>query len=63
MNPSIGVVTLALADLERALAFYRDGLGLARCAGAFVRGSALAWGCGGYDAVAGEFRPRLVPRT
>ena len=29
MRPSIRVVTLAVADLERALAFYRDGLGLA----------------------------------
>lgn len=29
MRPSIGVVTLAVADLDRALAFYRDGLGLA----------------------------------
>ncbi len=28
MNPSIRVVTLAVADLERALAFYRDGLAL-----------------------------------
>ena len=28
MRPSILVVTLAVADLERALAFYRDGLGL-----------------------------------
>ncbi len=29
MRPSILVVTLAVADLERSLAFYRDGLGLA----------------------------------
>jgi catechol 2,3-dioxygenase-like lactoylglutathione lyase family enzyme len=29
MRPNIRVVTLAVADLERALAFYRDGLGLA----------------------------------
>jgi catechol 2,3-dioxygenase-like lactoylglutathione lyase family enzyme len=29
MRPSIRVVTLAVADLDRALAFYRDGLGLA----------------------------------
>lgn len=28
MRPGIRVVTLAVADLERALAFYRDGLGL-----------------------------------
>ncbi len=28
MHPRIRVVTLAVADLERALAFYRDGLGL-----------------------------------
>ncbi len=28
MEPHIHVVTLAVADLERALAFYRDGLGL-----------------------------------
>jgi catechol 2,3-dioxygenase-like lactoylglutathione lyase family enzyme len=29
MEPRIDVITLAVADLERALAFYRDGLGLA----------------------------------
>lgn len=28
MEPRINVITLAVADLERALAFYRDGLGL-----------------------------------
>jgi|SRR5579871_2312942 len=28
MEPHINVVTLAVEDLERALAFYRDGLGL-----------------------------------
>jgi catechol 2,3-dioxygenase-like lactoylglutathione lyase family enzyme len=28
MQPSIHVITLAVADLDRALTFYRDGLGL-----------------------------------
>jgi catechol 2,3-dioxygenase-like lactoylglutathione lyase family enzyme len=28
MEPSIDVITLAVADLDRALGFYRDGLGL-----------------------------------
>jgi uncharacterized protein len=28
MEPRINVITLAVDDLERALAFYRDGLGL-----------------------------------
>jgi uncharacterized protein len=28
MEPRINVITLAVEDLERALAFYRDGLGL-----------------------------------
>lgn len=28
MKPCINVITLGVADLERALAFYRDGLGL-----------------------------------
>lgn len=28
MKPSIKVLTLAVGDLERSLAFYRDGLGL-----------------------------------
>jgi catechol 2,3-dioxygenase-like lactoylglutathione lyase family enzyme len=28
MKPRIHVITLAVADLGRALAFYRDGLGL-----------------------------------
>lgn len=29
MRPTIKVLTLAVSDLERSLAFYRDGLGLA----------------------------------
>lgn len=29
MKPRISVLTLGVADLERSLAFYRDGLGLA----------------------------------
>lgn len=29
MRPRISLITLAVDDLERALAFYRDGLGLA----------------------------------
>ncbi len=28
MEPRVDVITLAVSDLERALAFYRDGLGL-----------------------------------
>jgi uncharacterized protein len=28
MKPKIGLITLGVADLERSLAFYRDGLGL-----------------------------------
>lgn len=28
MKPSISVITLAVGDLERSLAFYRDGLGI-----------------------------------
>jgi catechol 2,3-dioxygenase-like lactoylglutathione lyase family enzyme len=28
VKPKIGLVTLGVADLDRALAFYRDGLGL-----------------------------------
>lgn len=28
MKPCVSVVTLAVADLERSLSFYRDGLGL-----------------------------------
>ena len=28
MEPRIHVITLAVSDLDRALAFYRDGLGL-----------------------------------
>ena len=28
MKPQVHVITLAVSDLERALAFYRDGLGL-----------------------------------
>jgi catechol 2,3-dioxygenase-like lactoylglutathione lyase family enzyme len=29
MNPSITMITLGVSDLERSLAFYRDGLGFA----------------------------------
>jgi len=28
MKPQISVITLSVADLEKSLAFYRDGLGL-----------------------------------
>ena len=28
MRPRISLITLAVADLERSIAFYRDGLGL-----------------------------------
>ncbi len=28
MNPRVHVITLAVENLERALVFYRDGLGL-----------------------------------
>lgn len=28
MNPRLNVITIAVGDLERSLAFYRDGLGL-----------------------------------
>ena len=28
MDPRIGVITLAVSDLDRALEFYRGGLGL-----------------------------------
>src|SRR5215208_4527495 len=28
MKPNISIITIAVADLERALVFYRDGLGL-----------------------------------
>lgn len=33
MDPRIDIVTLAVTDLERALAFYRDGLGLRSTSG------------------------------
>ena len=28
MKPRINIITLAVSDLQRSLAFYRDGLGL-----------------------------------
>ena len=28
MKPKIGLITLGVADLQRSLSFYRDGLGL-----------------------------------
>ena len=31
MKPRVSLITLAVEDLERALAFYRDGLGLPSC--------------------------------
>jgi hypothetical protein len=31
MKAKIDIITLAVADLERALDFYRDGLGLESC--------------------------------
>lgn len=60
MKPRITVITLAVADLERALAFYRDGLGLAT---AGVVGTQHPHGAAVFFHLEGGLKLALWPRA
>jgi catechol 2,3-dioxygenase-like lactoylglutathione lyase family enzyme len=66
MEPRIHVITLAVADLERALAFYREGLGLASAgivATEFVGDDENAAGAVVMFRLDGNLTLALYPRT
>ena len=66
MEPRIHVITLAVDDLERGLAFYRDGLGLSSpgIVGTAFRGSrGAAAGAVAMFELAGGLVLALYPRT
>ena len=60
MNPRISVITLGVDDLERAVAFYRDGLGL-KTEG--IIGKEFAHGAVAFFELAGNLRLALWPRS
>ncbi len=60
MKPHITVLTLAVDDLERALAFYRDGLGLASEG---IVGREFAHGAVAFFRLGGGLTLALYPRT
>ncbi len=59
MEPSISFVTLGVADLERSVAFYRDGLGLSTQG---IIGSEFANGAVAFFKLRGGLRLALWPR-
>lgn len=66
MKPQINVITLAVADLARSMAFYRDGLGLPTrgIVGTQFRGSATeAAGAVCFFELAGGSMLALYPRA
>ena len=60
MKPRITVITLAVEDLERALGFYRDGLGLATSG---IVGTEFAHGAVVFFELAGGLKLALWPRA
>lgn len=60
MKPRITLVTLGVDDLERALRFYRDGLGL-RTEG--IAGAEFEHGAVAFFELSGGLRLGLWPRT
>lgn len=60
MNPRISLVTLAVDDLERAVAFYRDGLGLATDG---IIGRQFEHGAVAFFELEGGLRLALWPRA
>lgn len=59
MKPRISVITLGVDDLERAVAFYRDGLGLATDG---IIGQEFEHGAVAFFDLAGGLRLALWPR-
>ena len=60
MKPRITVLTLAVDDLERAVAFYRDGLGLVTPG---IVGTEFEHGAVAFFELKGGLRLALWPRT
>ena len=60
MNPTISVITLGVEDLERALGFYRDGLGLPTRG---IVGTEFAGGAVVFFRLAGGLILALWPRV
>jgi hypothetical protein len=66
MKPRINVITLAVSDLEKSIAFYRDGLGLPTrgILGAEFKGSATEpAGALGFFELSGGLILALYPRS
>ncbi|MBL8384234.1 MAG: VOC family protein [Burkholderiales bacterium] len=59
MQPSISILTLAVDDLERAVAFYRDGLGWTT---AGIVGTEFAHGAVAFFTLASGLKLALWPR-
>lgn len=59
MNPHITLLTLAVDDLERAVAFYRDGLGFATKG---IIGTEFEHGAVAFFALQGGLKLALWPR-
>jgi uncharacterized protein len=59
MKPRITVVTLGVDDLDRALRFYRDGLGLAT---AGIVGKEIEFGAVAFFKLQGDLQLALWPR-
>jgi len=60
MKPHVTLITLAVDDLERAVAFYRDGLGLATKG---IIGTAIENGAVAFFNLQSGLRLSLWPRT
>lgn len=60
MNPRITVITLAVSDLERAMVFYRDGLGLPTSG---ITGTKYAIGACVFFNLEGGLKLALWPRS
>ena len=60
MRPRISLITLGVADLERALVFYRDGLGLPT---AGIMGTEFEIGAVAFFELESGLRLALWPRT
>ena len=59
MEPSISFITLGVADLERSVAFYRDGLGLSTQG---IIGTEFENGAVAFFTLRGGLRLALWPR-
>ena len=59
MRPRISLITICVDDLERSLAFYRDGLGLATQG---VVGTEFEYGAVAYFELEGGLKLAIYPR-